>query len=292
MSVPTNKTNAPAPSTQVDREFLGTALTVTAQHLHAVLMNGLSPILGDLANQLSDIRRLLMADRLGDNPVTLITDHPIAHSSNDHLHPWGTRNDNTRSSRFCFACERHFAGRPLAYLDLGCSGGGVVFDFLLRGHFAMGLEGSDFSLKTQRAEWRTIGDYLRTCDITKPFSLVSKSAGEIRKFEVIGMWEVLEHIGEEDLGTLFSNIKNHLAADGIFIGSIALIHDIVNGVDYHKTVKPAAWWEDTFKRHGLAFTELPSFTSHDFCRGTGNGPMDPDFSKTPSAGFHFIAKRS
>ncbi len=292
MQLPEKKANAPAGSAPVDRDYLGTVLAVTAQHLHAVLMNGLTPTLGDLANQLSDIRRLLMTDRLGENPVQLITDHPIAFSSNDHLHPWGTRNDNTRSARFCFACERHFAGRPLSYLDLGCSGGGLVFDFLLRGHFAMGLEGSDFSLKTQRAEWRTIGDYLRTCDITKPFSLVTKSSQGIRKFDVISMWEVLEHIGEEDLGALFANIRKHLAPDGLFIGSIALNHDIVNGIDYHKTVQPAVWWDVAFKENGFVFTESPVFTFYDFCRGTGNGPMDPDFSKTPSAGFHFIARQA
>jgi hypothetical protein len=54
-------------------------------------------------------------------------------------------------------------------MDLGCSGGGIILDALLRGHMAIGLEGSDVSLKQQRAEWRVIPNHLFTCDITKPF---------------------------------------------------------------------------------------------------------------------------
>ena len=109
----------------------------------------------ELLFQIDDVRSLLLETRLQKHNVILETAHPVAYTSNDHRFPWGTKNDNTRSPRFCAAIERHF-GRRVSALDLGCSGGGIVFDFLLRGHFAMGLEGSDFSLKTQRAEWRLI----------------------------------------------------------------------------------------------------------------------------------------
>jgi hypothetical protein len=58
-------------------------------------------------------------------------------------------------------------------MDLGCSGGGLVFDFLLRGHTAVGIEGSDFSQKSQRAEWRLLNQCnLLTADITKPFQVI------------------------------------------------------------------------------------------------------------------------
>jgi len=39
-------------------------------------------------------------------------------------------------------------------MDIRCSGGGLVLDGILKGHFAIGLEGSDYSKKRQRAEWR------------------------------------------------------------------------------------------------------------------------------------------
>ena len=63
----------------------------------------------------------------------VITSSPVAAASNDHKVPLGTINDNTRCPRFVAACERVFR-KPLRFMDLGCAGGGLVLDFLLRGH--------------------------------------------------------------------------------------------------------------------------------------------------------------
>ena len=79
----------------------------------------------------------------GCDEFRLVTDHPIAFHSDDHKHPRGTRNDNTRHPRFVRKCETVF-GRKIRALDLGCAGGGLVLDFLLAGHSAVGLEGSDY----------------------------------------------------------------------------------------------------------------------------------------------------
>jgi SAM-dependent methyltransferase len=241
---------------------------------------------------------LLLLERtarfIPEEPFSLQTNHPVASESNDHKRPWGSKNDNTRSPRFVLACERHFPRAQLDYLDLGCSGGGLILDFLLRGHRAIGLEGSDYSLKAQRAEWRLLGNRcLFTADITKPFQIFPPTnSGEGFTAHVVSAWEVMEHIGEEDLPALFENVKRHLRPDGYFIGSISLFEDVVDGVSYHPTVKPRGWWSDKFKEFGLPFTDRHDFEFGDFCRGTGNGYFDGDYSRDPELGFHFVARKA
>lgn len=210
---------------------------------------------------------------LPENEIKLETDHPIAYESLDHLYPHGTIRDNTRYPRFVEKCEGLLAPKTdLAFLDLGCSGGGMVLEAALRGHISMGLEGSDCSKKEQRAEWRLLGDRLQTCDITKPFCL-RDSRGEMRQFDIITAWEVLEHIAEADLPGLFDNIKKHLADDGIFVGSIANWDDIdpESGVNWHVTVHPYDWWKAKFEAAGFCVcTEL--FDVIDLARGGYNPP--------------------
>ena len=122
-----------------------------------------------------DIRRDLYALIYRGNMIptaayAIETSHHVAADSNDHIFPRGAKNDNTRYPRFVAAIEA-VLGQKLRVLDLGCSGGGMVLDFLLSGHNAVGIEGSDYSQRWQRAEWANIGDRLFTADITKPFTL-------------------------------------------------------------------------------------------------------------------------
>ena len=39
------------------------------------------------------------------------------------------------------------------FLDLGCSGGQLVIDYIDRGHLGIGLEGSNYSVINKRANW-------------------------------------------------------------------------------------------------------------------------------------------
>jgi methyltransferase type 12 len=226
--------------------------------------------------------------------ITLDTEYPIAYESNDYLVPHGTVRDDTRYPRFIHACEMYFKDREkLAFVDLGCSSGGIVLDALLRGHEAVGLEGSDESFKQQRAQWRIIPKNLFTCDITKPFTL--KKDGKLKEFDVISAWEVLEHIKEEDLPVLLENIKKHLNTGGIFIGSIANWDDIdeETGVNWHVNLHPYEWWRDRFAEVGFdIITE--AFSPYDLARGTINPPHvyelpydDFDLNKT----FYIVAKK-
>ena len=128
--------------------------------------------------------------------------------------------------------ERPDRGHGL--LDLGCSGGQLVKDFSEWGWLAVGLEGSDYSLRHRRANWADLaGKNLFTCDITRPFQIETR--GHPAKFDVITMWEVLEHIAEADLPQLFANILNHMEVGGYFIASTTSVPDVQNGVDLHQT---------------------------------------------------------
>lgn len=215
----------------------------------------------------------------------LITDYPIAYESLDHLYPHGTIRDNTRYPRFVEKCEELLGEKEeLSFLDLGCSGGGMVLEAALRGHISMGLEGSDCSKKEQRAEWRLLGDRLQTCDITKPFRL-ERADGSVKKFNIITAWEVMEHIRESDLPQLLLNIKNHLSDHGYFVASIANWEDIdpVSGINWHVTLHEYEWWVQQFEKAGF---EIHSdlFEPIDMARGTYNPPhcyemMYPEYDR-------------
>ena len=82
------------------------------------------------------------------------TEFPIAFDSPDHLMPWGTKRDNHSSPSFIQESIAHFKmDRSVKFMDLGCSGGGLVKEWLTYTNFAIGLEGSDYSLKHKRASW-------------------------------------------------------------------------------------------------------------------------------------------
>lgn len=225
-----------------------------------------------------------------DSRYRLATDSPLAGASADHLHPRGAANDDTRHPRFVRACEKHFKA-PIRHLDIGCAGGGLVWDFLLSGHRSVGLEGSDFPLVNQKAYWRVIPDNLFTADATKPYRF-QDSDGAPAKFDVITAWEVLEHIPETSIPGFLQNICEHLAPDGVFVCSIATFsdEDPSTGAVWHVTVKPRDWWEPVFRHNGLEVCE-GIFGHRDFVRGSGNPRAhDWDAAKNPELGFHMVTR--
>lgn len=206
--------------------------------------------------------------------VDLETEYPIAYESNDTLVPHGTIRDNTRCPRFVRRCEEILDNRQnLRFLDLGCSGGGMVLEALLKGHYGLGLEGSSASLQQQRAEWRLIPEHLKTCDISQPFGIFEHGSHKPFLFDVITAWEVLEHIPEERIPQLFANIYAALAPDGIFVATIAAKPDIdpITGVNWHVNIHPFDWWKKMLNTSGF-FLENDLFTVFDLARGVYNPP--------------------
>ncbi len=142
---------------------------------------------------------------------------------------------------------------------MGCAGGGLVRSFLADGYTAIGLEGSDAPGRLRSGEWDTIPYHLFSCDITEPFE-VRDAAGDSVKFDIVTAWEVLEHIPEEKLAGLITNVRRHLNPCGIFVGSVDLFAEgnPVRGAVYHVTLKPKSWWLDRWAEHGFTRIDRPS----------------------------------
>jgi hypothetical protein len=117
-----------------------------------------------------------------------------------------------------------------------------------------------------RAEWPALGGRaLFTADLTKPFEVVdaeNRGSGRIT-FDVISLWEVLEHIHERDLTAVFDNILRHMEAGGLVITSISS-----EVLEHHQAVRDETWWTQTFCAHGL--TPVPGLVRYfatQFIRG-------------------------
>ena len=173
------------------------------------------------------------------------TERPVAVSSPDHIHPWGTANDNSANPGFNRKLAWWLPIKTLRVMDVGCSGGGFVKSILDQGGLAVGIEGSDYSKIRGRAEWATIPGNLFTADATAPFAIVNVDAAGRESqvaFNLITAWEFIEHISEQDLASVFENFKRNLAPGGAIIMSISTRPDIINGVNLHQTVQDEAWW--------------------------------------------------
>jgi hypothetical protein len=225
--------------------------------------------------------------------LELKTDHPVALESNDHISPDSTNEGVSRPTSFVQNCIR-VLGPNIKCLDVGPGAGGLVFEYAMNQVLAVGIDGSDFCRINKVGYWPLLPNNLFTCDVTKPFSFLSRESQTLIHFDVVTMWEVLEHIAESDLPSVFSNINRHLSTSGYFIGSISLLAYVDrNGRPYHVTVKPKSWWEAKFSESGLTILKSHAFDEKSFCRG--NGPRFQDlhnYAANPNDGFLFVAQKA
>lgn len=249
----------------------------------------LSKEMKDLNLAIIDIKKSLAEDKYATK-LKISTNYPYAFQSQDFLVPKGASEDRTRCPAFVRDVQNLFR-RKIRYLDLGCSNGGLVYDFLLQGNVAFGIEGSDFGLTNQSQHWRVIPDFLGNADLTKQFQVSDN--GVESKFDVIGAWEVLEHISAGDLPTFFLNVYNHLADGGIFMASVAQFPDFdpVTGQKWHITIESRDWWIKQFSEFGFSEITIPA--GFHFPRGDGNPTVyDWDAKANPESGFHVFLKRT
>lgn len=218
--------------------------------------------------------------------MKIITRHPVAVSSVDHIVPLGAKQDNTHCPRFVEAIKK-FMGKPRV-LDIGCAGGGLVKDFLDAGIEAYGIEGSDYPLVHRSGEWGNVPLNLATVDVTKAFSIVDDNEQPI-DFDLITAWEFFEHIAEDDLQNVFLNICGHLKPDGLCMGSVCTQGCCYNGTNYHVTVQNKVWWMQKFETYGLVDSGM-RLPIGDFPRGSGN-PLALGDWKGEQHGFHVILKQ-
>ena len=174
--------------------------------------------------------------------IKINTDYPIAYDSPDHIQPHGTKQDNHTSLGLIEELKQYLNKPSFSIMDIGCSGGQFIVDCNTDGHIAVGIEGSDYSIIHQRANWPLYHNKnLFTADASKPFEVTLLD--EPLKFDVICAWELIEHIAPNDLNALFKNIYSHLKRDGIFIGSISDNKvEVINGYALHQSVFSQLDW--------------------------------------------------
>ena len=186
--------------------------------------------------------------------IKLITNHPVAIESDDHIHPDGIYLDNSLNGHFVNNVGTYF-NTKIDMLDLGCAGGELVSNMLEQGHNVVGLEGSDHCVNIRPeaiqhhnmeplgiANWKKhYNSRLFTCDVTKPYQLLSDD--NQMKFDLITCFDVMEHFHEHEIDVFFEMVQRHLKPEGIFVASIALF-DLIKeeGVNWHKSVFPKEWW--------------------------------------------------
>lgn len=199
----------------------------------------------------------------------VITEHPVADDSPDHICPWGTARDNSRNHLFN---ERLFSmlQKDSSILDLGCSGGGFVKDCIDAGYASVGIEGSDYSKKSKRAEWATIPGNLFTADITHPFQVRRDDKPFL--FDIVTAWEVMEHISAANVPRVLYNARSHLKPRSMFIVCISTERDAHDNFEYHQSIHQREWWDAIFKEYG--FEPFPRMVEHfqgEFVRSRKNG---------------------
>lgn len=189
--------------------------------------------------------------------LEILTEFPIAEYSKDHTVPKGTMQDNLHAPGFVDNIIDKL-GTSMSFLDLGCAGGGMPFDFLSRGVLGVGVDGSDYSKKIKRAHWGdSAADYLFTADITKPFSFREISDSEenvgLHKFTLITSFDVMEHMHNVDEATaMIKNVYDNLSEDGYTMHSIANFPD----EGYHHILESEEWWINLFEANGFKHNEI------------------------------------
>lgn len=192
-----------------------------------------------------------LMEKSSSQQVKVLCDTPIAVDSPDHLQPRGTAENHMTHFGFIVAMKRRL-GPGKAMLDLGCSSGRLVRDFRRIGWTAVGLEGSDYSLKARRPCWDTEAHLsLFTCDIGKQFQILN--GDHPLKFDLITCFQVVEHLDTARLESLMKVVESQSTRGTLFIISTANNSEIVNGVELHVTQWNRAQWTEFFAR------SLPSF---------------------------------
>ena len=224
--------------------------------------------------------------------IKFYSESDCAYNSNDCKYPEATLDGLIRKPLFTNKIKSIFKENA-SLLDIGCGAGGIVFDALMQGIPAFGIDGSNYNKKTGYMYWSILKNNLLTCDATKNYYF--KKSDEPFRFKVISSWECLEHIPEKNIPNFLKNIYQNLDSDGYFIGSISKLPYEKDGIVYHVTLKDNTWWEDKFRQCNFKILNIEDspFELEEFCRGTGRGWQDlhTNYIRNPENGILFVARK-
>lgn len=218
----------------------------------------------------------------------------MALDSNDYKNPESTLDGALFKPNFINKIKELYADASL--LDIGCGGGGLVYNALFAGITAYGIDGSDYNKKRGLGYWAVDEGNLLTCDATKPFYFTNDN-DDIHHFTIISSYECLEHIPEHSVNKFLLNIYNNLSNDGFFIGSISKMpyFNEKTGIIYHITRKDDKWWKEQFQHAKLTMIDIDNspFSPENFSRGIGFDYQDThtNYIKNPHDGLLFVAKK-
>lgn len=125
--------------------------------------------------------------------------------------------------------------KPKKILDVGCGLGKFVKDLNLKGYQAYGI---DFAPTLEKNYWG--GDkHLKVADARKiPFV--------DNKFDIVFSSDFFEHLDEEDVDLVVSEMKRVCKPNGTIIAEVGIAgsrHLDGKQAKYHLTHKPRSWWE-------------------------------------------------
>ena len=184
--------------------------------------------------------------------MKIVTDHPIAVDSNDHMRPHGAIHDFSDATEFCEYVLDLWPEKKWL-LDLGTGSGTVVKTAIEAGMInAFGIEGSDAPRKQGLGAWPELGDErLFNADLRYPFEIRPDhdTMDWIYEFDIITAWDVMEHMTEDTIDRVMENIRRHSKVGTFVMATIQF--DNHNNELYHHLLKPREWWIKKFEEFGF-----------------------------------------
>lgn len=210
---------------------------------------------------------MLFYDYAGGIMFKIVAEKPIAYDSPDHIIPLGCKQDNSSNKNFNRRLYEILNNPEAFIMDWGCAGGQFIKDCIDDGYKAIGLEGSDYPIKNNFANWPLLYEKnLFNCDVTRPFKIYYNN--ELVKFNCITAWELMEHFLIEDVDFVINNISDHLVDGGLFICSIFVGTEAhkeytwqaevgwgyghTTKLWHHRNVTSPEWWDNKFSEHKLS----------------------------------------
>lgn len=175
----------------------------------------------------------------------VISNYPTDPTSADLKEPLRPSPENP--SKFALQALQLF-GRPIQVLDLGCGENALIQAFYELGSSGIGLDikGGGLPEGNRGSYPPKTTQILALCDFSQPFRVVDE-AGDHICFDLITSWESFEHIDPTRRNQMCHNIFNHLAPDGMFLGSINLTGSSA-GPDFHRNLITEEEWIALFRQ--------------------------------------------